>query len=194
MAKNAKKPTAEPTPTFPAHGLHHAPDAIDLRILELLQNDGRLSNVDLAKAVGLTPAPTLERVRKLESAGYIRGYAAHLDGAALGCGTTAFVSVVLQSHRLDTSVRFREACERLPEVLECHHIAGEEDFLLKVVTAGPAEYERFVLETLTRVTGIEKVKTTFVLSTSKMTTALPLRGSAPQPVNSPRRPVPRRRS
>lgn len=161
-------------------------DPIDLALLDLLQQDGRMSNADLAKAVGLTPPPTLERVRKLEAAGYVRGYAAQLDAAKLGMGTTAFVSVTLESHKLGSSVRFREACARLPEVLECHHTAGEEDFLLKVVAADPSDYERFVLETLTRIPGIEKVKTTFVLSTSKSTGRIPIR-RAPPSSGAPRR-------
>ncbi len=165
-------------------------DATDRMILDLLQRDGSLSNADLARAVGLTPPPTLERVKKLESAGFIRGYAAIVDAEKLGYGTIAFVSVVLESHKLDTSVRFRNACEKIPEVLECHHIAGDEDFLLKVVSSGPADYERFVLGTLTKIPGIEKVKTTFVLSSSKMTTRIPVSpaaGAAARPVRAPGR-------
>jgi Lrp/AsnC family leucine-responsive transcriptional regulator len=92
----------------------------------------------------------------------------------VGRPVTAFVSVILESHKLDNSVRFREAVAALPEVLECHHIAGEEDFLLKVVAASPEDYERFVLERLTDVGGIEKVKTTFVLSSPKVETAIPI--------------------
>lgn len=153
-------------------------DTIDRRLLEILQLDGRITNVDLARAVDLTPAPTLERVRKLEVAGYVKGYTALLEASKLGYGTMAFVSVVLRSHTYETSVRFRDACDRIPEVLECHHIAGDEDFLLKVVAADPSDYERFVLETLTRIPGIEKIKTTFVLSSSKLSTRIPIRPRA----------------
>lgn len=165
-------------------------DAIDRRILVLLQEDGRKSNVDLAREIGLSPPPTLERVRKLEAAGYISGYVALVDGSKLGLGITAFVSVVLARHHLETSMRFSEECRRLPEVLECHHIAGEEDFLLKVVAESPAAYERFVLETLTRVPGIEKVKTIFVLSSPKSTTRLPIPGALPAKPAARRKPRP----
>lgn len=153
-------------------------DHIDRQILDLLQGDGRMTNVDLARAIGLTPGPALERVRKLESAGYLKGYVALADAAKLGYGTTAFVSVVLGSHNAKTSVKFRAACEKIPEVLECHHIAGEEDFLLKVVAADPADYERLVLETLTDIPGVQKMKTTFVLSSSKLSTRIPVRAIA----------------
>jgi Lrp/AsnC family transcriptional regulator, leucine-responsive regulatory protein len=149
-------------------------DAVDLKILGFLQKDGRIPNYRLAKKVGLTPAPTLARVKKLEASGYIRRYVALVDQKMLGMPVTAFVSVILESHKKKTSIEFVKAVEKLPEVLECHHIAGDEDFLLKVVTANPGDYESFVLEKLTRIEGIEKVKTTFVLSSSKLETAIPL--------------------
>jgi DNA-binding Lrp family transcriptional regulator len=150
-------------------------DNLDCRILELLQVDGGITNSDLAAKIGLTPAPTLARVKKLESAGYIRRYVALVDQAKLGLPVTVFVSIILESHKLKTSLDFQHAMEKMPEVLECHHIAGEEDFLLKVVANSPADYEKFVLEKLARIGGIEKVKSTFVLSSSKLDTAIPVR-------------------
>ena len=152
-------------------------DSIDRRILAILQKEGRITNAELAQRVGLTPAPTLARVHKLEASGFIRRYVALLDPARLGLPVTAFVSVILESHKKKTSENFREAVQNLPEVLECHHIAGDEDFLLKVIAASPGDYEAFVLEKLTRIAGIEKVKTTFVLSSSKLETAIPVRES-----------------
>jgi Lrp/AsnC family transcriptional regulator, leucine-responsive regulatory protein len=151
-------------------------DEVDLRILEILQEDGKITNLDLAKRIGLTPAPTLARVKKLETSGYIKRYAALVDQTKLGMSVTAFVSVILESHKKITSMNFVKAIEAMPEVLECHHIAGDEDFLLKVVASSPADYEMFVLEKLTKVEGIEKVKTIFVLSSSKLETAIPVRG------------------
>ncbi len=151
-------------------------DAIDFRILEILQQDGRITNFELAKRIGLTPAPTLARVHKLEESGYIRKFVALVDQAKLNLSVTAFVSVILESHRKKTTIDFVKAVQKLPEVLECHHIAGDEDFLLKVVAANPADYEVFVLEKLTRIGGIEKVKTTFVLSSPKQETAIPVHG------------------
>ena len=149
-------------------------DPIDARILDLLQDDGSMTNAELAERVGLTPAPTLERVRKLEREGYIRKYVALVDQARLGKPVTAFVSVIMRSHGERTADGFHRAVARLPEVLECHHIAGEEDYLLKVVAASPTDYEQFVLGKLTKISGIEKVKTTFVLSSSKLETKIPL--------------------
>lgn len=152
------------------------PDKVDLEILEILQHEGRITNSDLAHRIGLTPAPTLARVKKLESDGYIKRYVALVDPVKLRMPVMAFVSVILESHKKNTSIAFVKAVEKLPEVLEIHHIAGEEDFLLKVVAASPQDYERFVLEGLTKVRGIEKVKTIFVLSSAKLETAIPVKG------------------
>ena len=149
-------------------------DTTDRKILTLLQEDGAMTNTELADRVGLTPAPTLERVRKLERDGYIRKYVALVDQAKLGKPVTAFVSVIMKSHGQQTDASLRKAVAKLAEVLECHHIAGEEDYLLKVVAASPIDYERFVLGKLMKVAGIEKVKTTFVLSSSKLETKIPL--------------------
>jgi Lrp/AsnC family transcriptional regulator, leucine-responsive regulatory protein len=151
-------------------------DAVDRKLLKLLQEDGSLTNTELAARVGLTPAPTLERVRKLEREGFVRKYVALLDQAKLGKPVTAFVSVIMRSHGSRTDGTLKRAIAKLPEVLECHHIAGDEDYLLKVVAASPADYERFVLEKLTRIPAIEKVKTTFVLSSSKLETSIPFSG------------------
>lgn len=150
-------------------------DAIDRQILETLQLEGRITNAELAQRVGLSPGPTLARVNKLEAAGLIRGYAAHLDHARLGLPVTAFVSVIQKSHGKPESESFLQAVQSLPEVLECHHIAGEEDYLLKVVAANPSDFEHFVLEKLTAIETVQRVKTTFVLSTQKATTAIPIR-------------------
>jgi Lrp/AsnC family leucine-responsive transcriptional regulator len=149
-------------------------DPVDLHILRILQREGRITNFKLAKRIGLTPAPTLMRVKKLEEAGYIKRFVALVDSEKIGLPVLAFVHVILESHNRKTTIDFMNAMQKLPEVLECHHIAGDEDFLLKVVAASPAEYEVFVLEKLTKVAGIEKVKTTFVLSSSKLETALPV--------------------
>ena len=149
-------------------------DTTDRKILTLLQEDGSMTNTELADRVGLTPAPTLERVRKLERDGYIRKYVALVDQAKLGKPVTAFVSVIMKSHGQQTDISLRKAVAKLAEVLECHHIAGDEDYLLKVIAASPTDYERFVLGKLMKVAGIEKVKTTFVLSSSKLETKIPL--------------------
>jgi DNA-binding Lrp family transcriptional regulator len=151
------------------------PDATDFQILAILQKEGRVSNAELAQRVGLTPAPTLVRVNKLESAGYIRAYVAILDRNLVGLPVTAFVSVILRSHNRDAADAFLREVEQMPEILECHHIAGEEDYLLKVVAANPSDYETFVLEKLTAVAEVLRVKTTIVLSSPKTETAVPLK-------------------
>jgi Lrp/AsnC family leucine-responsive transcriptional regulator len=151
-------------------------DPVDYKILKILQREGRITNFDLAKKIGLTPAPTLMRVKKLEEAGYIKNFVALLDAEKLGLPVLAFVHVILEAHNRKTAIDFMRAMQKYPEVLECHHIAGDEDFLLKVIAASPGEYENFVLEKLTKVGGIEKVKTTFVLSSSKLETAIPVEG------------------
>lgn len=150
-------------------------DAIDARLLGLLQSEGRITNAELAARVGLSAGPTLARVNKLESLGHIKGYVAVLDRQLLGLPVVAFVSVILRSHGRPESENFLQAVEGLPEVLECHHIAGEEDYLLKVVAASPSDYETFVLDKLTSIPDVRRVKTTFVLSSPKATTAIPIR-------------------
>lgn len=150
------------------------PDKVDIQILGVLQQEGRITNSDLAARVGLTPGPTLARVNKLEASGLIQGYTAIVDREKMGLPVTAFVSVILRSHNKAAADAFLAQVAEMPEVLECHHIAGEEDYLLKVVAASPSDYERFVLEKLTLVTDLQRVKTTIVLSSPKSTTALPI--------------------
>jgi Lrp/AsnC family leucine-responsive transcriptional regulator len=124
--------------------------------------------------VGLTPAPTLERVRKLERLGYIRGYVALLDEVRVGCGFTVLVSVALTAHQLQEIDAFRAAVQRLPEILECYHVTGEGDFLLKVVVADASAYQQLVLEHLCRLPGVQKIQSSVVLSTIKRETRLPV--------------------
>ncbi len=150
-------------------------DAIDIQILDILQQEGRITNADLASRVGLTPAPMLARVHKLEERGFIRRYVALLDPVGVGLSVTAFMSVILHQHGQETSRAFLEALEEIPEVVECHHIAGNEDYLLKVVASSPLDYERLVLEKITAIPYVQRVKTTFVLSTPKSVTQIPIR-------------------
>lgn len=151
-------------------------DSTDRRILYLLQQNGRMTNTALAESVGLTATPMLQRIKKLEQRGVITKYVAIVDPAALGRSTMAFVLVKLAAHRLVTHEAFLATVLEMSEVLECHHIAGEDDFLLKVVVRDIREYEFFLLHRLTRISDIDRVKTTFVLSTSKNETAIPVDG------------------
>ena len=155
-------------------------DATDREILRLLQQDGRMTNAALAEAVGLTATPMLQRIKKLEQRGIIQRYVAIVDRQAVGRGTMAMVSVKLKEHTLATHEHFLEVIDGFAEVLECHHIAGDDDFLLKVVVRDIAEYEHFLLHRLTRVPGIDRITTTFVLSTRKAETALPIDEEGPK--------------
>ncbi|MCC7435872.1 MAG: Lrp/AsnC family transcriptional regulator [Methanoregulaceae archaeon] len=149
-------------------------DAMDRQILDILQQDGRVTNVELAGRVGLTPGPTLARVNKLEAAGYLTGYVGLVDREKLGLSVTVIVAVSLRSHTSETNAAFLKAVAELPEIIEVHHVAGDDDFLLKVVAASPRDYEQFVLEKLTAVADLQRVKSTFVLSSPKSTTAIPI--------------------
>lgn len=149
-------------------------DAIDRRILAELQNDGRLTNNDLAMRVGLSPSPCLRRVRAMEAAGIIQGYVALLDPGQLGLGTSVFVRVWLTGQDDETVQGFNASILALPEVLECHMMAGDCDFLLRVVARDLDGYRRFQAEKLARLAGVQSLKTDIPLQRVKLTTALPL--------------------
>ncbi len=154
-------------------------DAIDYRILAALQQNGRISNAQLAAEAGISPPATSERVKRLENAGVIRRYVALLDPQKIGREIAALISVSLSIHQMESIDTFIKAIQNMEEVLECHHVTGEEDFLLKVSMGSIAEYEDFILRKLTRIPGVNKVKSSFVLSTMKFETSLPL--SMPEP-------------
>jgi Lrp/AsnC family transcriptional regulator, leucine-responsive regulatory protein len=155
-------------------------DPTDRKILSILQIEGRLSNAELARRIGLTPPPTLERVKRLEREGVIRGYAARLDGPSLGLGLTVFASVSLAMHQLGAVEEFEAAVRDLPEVLECHHTTGEADFLLKLKVADTGAYEQLLRGHLIRLPGVQRIQSSVVLSTAKDETPLPLsNGSEP---------------
>jgi len=149
-------------------------DGTDRKILEILQRTARVTNVQLAQAVDLSPPAVLERVKKLEERGVIRKYVALLDEAGVGKGTQAFVAVSLELHDPKSIESFARAVHESPAILECYHLAGDEDYLLKVLARDIAEYESFLLHSLTRIAGVRKVRTLFVLSTIKKATEIPL--------------------
>ncbi len=149
-------------------------DQLDLAILRAVQADGRLSNVDLARRVHLSPPATHARRRRLERAGLIRGYAALVDRERAGYDLLCFIQVNLQVHQLDQVEKFRAAVRAMPEVLECHHITGEHDYLLKVALRNRQDLEQFVVNRLTPAPGVGRIHTSLVLTEVKATTALPL--------------------
>lgn len=152
------------------NGLHPA----DRRILGVLQGKGRIPNVQLAAEVGLSPSTVLERVRKLEERGIIKRYVALVDHKRVGLGTVAFVAVSLNLHQKDSIENFHRFVAGCAKVLECHHVAGTEDYLLKVYSRDIDDYEHFLLNALTPIQGIDRVRTMFVLSTLKRETAIPI--------------------
>ncbi|MBL7033804.1 MAG: Lrp/AsnC family transcriptional regulator [Candidatus Delongbacteria bacterium] len=149
-------------------------DRIDLKIIEILQRDGRITNSELSRQIGISPPPTLERVRKLERNGVIRRYVALVEPLSVGIETFTFVAVTLTRHGRDAVTAFLEAVEVHPEILECHHITGDSDFLLKIAVRNFPAYEHFVLQTLTDLPFIQNLNTMVVLSTTKNETVLPI--------------------
>ncbi len=149
-------------------------DAIDHRILDILQREGRVSNQELAERVALSPAPCLRRVRALEEAGVIRRYAALLEPRKVGLGMMSFVTVKLEKKGKMPAEDFAQAVRRWPEVVSCYAMAGESDYILKVFVEDLDHYTRFLLGRLLKQTGVIDVKSNIVLEAIKETTALPL--------------------
>ena len=149
-------------------------DTIDRRILQVLQRDGRLQNVDLAKQVNLSPSPCLRRVRLLEEAGVIERYVAVLNPVKIGKGFTAFARVWLTGQDAETVDHFTDAIKLLPEVVECHLMAGDCDFLLRIVAADLDDYRQFQIKHLTRIRGVQSVKTEIPMQRIKLTSELPV--------------------
>jgi DNA-binding Lrp family transcriptional regulator len=149
-------------------------DAIDCRILDALQDDGRIPNLELSEKIGLSPSPCSRRVHLLEADGFIRRYVALLDPAAIDLPVYVFVNVTLEK-QIETSLKlFERTILERPEVLECYLMTGSFDYLLRVVVSDLAAYERFVLDHLTRIPGVASIKTSFALKQVKYRTALPL--------------------
>jgi DNA-binding Lrp family transcriptional regulator len=147
---------------------------VDVQLLDLLQQNARLSNVLLAKHVGLSPSACLRRVRALEDAGYIRSSVTLLDPRRVGLGVSVFIQVSLEKKDEASLQRFERTMARRPEVVECYLMTGDSDYLLRVVVSDVAAFERFLMEHLTKIPGIATIKSSFTLKQVKYTTALPL--------------------
>ena len=149
-------------------------DSIDLKILSELQNDGSLSNIELARRIHLSPSPCLARVRTLEAAGVIDRYVALTNAAALGLGLNVFINISLKSQSKESLGHFvQRICEH-DEVMECYLMTGDSDYLIRVAVADIAALEKFILEQLTPIPGIEKIRSSFALKQVRYKTALPL--------------------
>jgi Lrp/AsnC family transcriptional regulator, leucine-responsive regulatory protein len=153
-------------------------DARDRAILSALQANGRLTNAELADRVGLSPSACLRRVRQLEDSGLVAGYAMILDQKACGFPGNAFVFVSLDQQGRQALDAFEAAVEMVPEIVECYLLAGQSDYLIRVVHRDAADLERIHTEIITRLPGVTRVNSTLALRTVKKTTELPLQGGA----------------
>ena len=147
---------------------------IDNRILAQLQENARLSNVDLSHKINLSQSPCLRRVKKLEDAGVIKGYFALIDQNAVGLPVSVFVSVSLEKQVEPALELFEKTIKSRPEVMECYLMTGDADYLLRVVAKDLSAYERFLLDHLTRINGVSSIKSSFALKQVTYKTALPL--------------------
>lgn len=150
-------------------------DRIDKKILADLQDDGRITNVELARRAGISAPPCLRRVRALEESGYIQGYHAELDPSSLGFNVTVFAHVGLNSQAENDLKGFEALVETWPEVRECHMLAGETDFLLKIVEKDWDSYQRFLTSSLTAAPNVAHVKSALAIRTSKNRPGVPIR-------------------
>ena len=158
-------------------------DATDLAILSELQRDGSLSNVELARRVNLSPSPCLARVRALERAGTIRRYVALVDPESLGLGVSVFISISLREQNTATLAEFERRIAAHDEVMEAYLMTGDADYLLRVVVPDIRALERFILERLSPIPGVEKIRSSFTLKQVRYKTALPLPSG---PIGRPR--------
>lgn len=149
-------------------------DDIDRKILAALQEDGRMTSAELAERVGLSPSPCARRVRLLEQAGIITGYVALVDQVAVGLPVSVFASIKLERQREEELDRFAEAVGRWPEVVDCHLMTGQRDYLLRIVVEDLEAYERFLKDRLTRLDGVASIESSFALKQLKRSHSLPV--------------------
>ncbi len=149
-------------------------DTVDFRILNELQKDGNISNVELARRVHLSPSPCLARVKTLEANGTISRYVALVSAPALGLGLNVFINISLKTQSKQALADFEQRIAEHDEVMECYLMTGESDYLIRVAVADMAALERFILDQLTPIPGLEKIRTSFTLKQVRYKTALPL--------------------
>ncbi|HEX8060633.1 MAG TPA: Lrp/AsnC family transcriptional regulator [Cyclobacteriaceae bacterium] len=149
-------------------------DSIDKKILEILQTNSNITNAQLAQEIGLSPAPTLERVKKLETGGVIKSYHAVIDTASVGMGVSTFVMVSLKGHNKDNIEKFMKVIRKIDEVIECHHLTGQADFILKIVCTDIPSYQNLMLEKVSNIEVVDNMQTMVILSTFKDSKVVPL--------------------
>lgn len=150
------------------------PDAIDRRILTALQRAGRMTNAELAERVNLSPSACHRRVQRLEAEGFIRDYVALLDERKMGRPTTVFVEITLQGQAEELLDAFEKSVKRIPDVLECHLMAGTADYLLKIVAEDTEDFARIHRQHLAKLPGVAQMHSSFALRTVFRTTAIPV--------------------
>lgn len=148
-------------------------DKIDLKILRILQDNSKITNLDLSKKIGLSPAPTLERVKKLEQSLIIESYHAKVNPQSIGLNVKTFVQVSLAWQKENALNNFLEKIKQIDEIVECYIITGEADFLMKIVCKDIPTYEQLLFKTLSQIEEIERLKTLMTLSTVKDSKVLP---------------------
>jgi DNA-binding Lrp family transcriptional regulator len=149
-------------------------DRTDAQILQELQHDARLTNVELARRVNLSPSPCLARVRALENAGVISRYVALVNPAAVGFGLSVFIQISLERQVQNTLEQFERAVTRFPEIVECYLMTGDSDYLLRVVVPDVSALQHFIINGLTKIAGVANIRSSFSLKQEKYDTALPL--------------------
>ncbi|MCK0143989.1 Lrp/AsnC family transcriptional regulator [Aliiroseovarius sp. F20344] len=149
-------------------------DSVDRRILRALQRSGRISNAELSEKVNLSPSACHRRVQRLEAEGFIKNYVALLDARKLNCPTTVFVEITLSGQADEVLDAFEREVSRVPDVLECHLMAGTADYLLKVVAQDTEDFARIHRQYLARLPGVQGMQSSFALRTVFKTTALPV--------------------
>jgi len=149
-------------------------DQTDRNILNILQDNGKITNSKLSEMVGLSPAPTLERVKKLENSGIIKSYHAELNSEMLGLGVNTFVQVTLKGHNKSNIESFLKEIEKIDEVIECHHITGSGDFILRIVAKDIATYQILMLEKVSDIDIVDNLQSMVILSTFKDSKSIPI--------------------
>lgn len=149
-------------------------DHIDRKILTILQSSAKITNAQLSKEIGLSPAPTLERVKKLENAGILKSYHAKVDTDKLGLGVSTFVLVSLKGHNKDNIDIFLAEINKIDEVIECHHITGSGDFILKIIAKDIGSYQKLMLEKVSNINVLDNMESMVILSTFKDSKVIPI--------------------
>jgi DNA-binding Lrp family transcriptional regulator len=149
-------------------------DVIDHKLLDILQANGKITNAQLSKDVGLSPAPTLERVKKLEQSGIIQSYHAQVNREKVGLGVMTYVQVTLKGHQKSIIEAFTNKINKVPEIIECHHVTGQCDFLLKVIAKDINHYQQLIMDTINEIEVVASTQTMVILQTIKNSKVLPV--------------------